>query len=167
MASEFASHVSPISLFNIDAKIKLNNSSFFKEVKQATKGMTFGLSFDKWWDGHHLDTYSKIQANPKLLTPERAAIFNKGNRARSLTRKVTVGLLGGSVAGALAFGHDHPLTKTSNLGLSAGATALGAGVAVNYGKSIGNSMVGRGMAAGILGFSAINLSRKGDQMGPF
>lgn len=144
----------------------------------VAKSIPMGKRMSAYFNGYNMDDIVPSGVRGVARMDRHSALYSQVAAKRALTRKVTAGVLGAATIGTLAFGRDNIVSEGGISGTAIGATGLAAGGIASLGAkrtitsakgvktAIANPFAAAGAAA-LVGFSAINMYRSGDQWGPF
>jgi len=174
--AQFVEHMSPISMFNIEQTKKLgadavnitlqrnsNPAQWAKRVARhkASSEIPLGARVQGYFNG--INPANMVQAADVTSTD----LFKKVAAQRATTRRMTVGVLGAATIGSLALGRGNAVTEGGTAGVTAGGVGLAASGIAAVGHRMGNNAVGGAGAAALVGWTALNMYRSGDNWGPF
>lgn len=149
----------------------------------ASKAIPFGKRLSAYFNGYNMDdlTQSGARGISRMERPAGSLskkLYSQVAAKRAMTRRVTAGVLGAATVGTMVFGRDNIVSEGGLSGTTLGLTGLAAGGMASLGSkrtitsargistSVANPFA-TGGAAALVGFTALNMYRSGDQWGPF
>lgn len=178
-AANLINDLSPISLFNMQQARKLGADLAHMPMPKA-RGMSgrkfraemaghlpFGDRIKAYWNGYNLEDMVR---NGRLNKPRMAikgGYYEKVAAQRATTRRVAMGVLGSATLGTLAFGSNNAISAFGQMGLTGAATTVAAGGMAEFGSVKGSPRMGAAAGGALLGWTALNALRAGDNIGPF
>lgn len=169
--------LSPIRLFNMQQARKLGDNLAGHAMPRALpRGIdrarryrmahSFGDRVSDWLGGHFQDDL----AGPRLKKIRKGTVsevYKRAAASRAMQRRTAVGVLGAATIGSMVFGPDNGISAGANAAITVGGVSVAAAGIAEGGMRAGRPATGALGAAGLVGWTALNMYRSGNNFGPF
>jgi hypothetical protein len=187
-AEKYIDNINPIRMFNMQQGHKLRadlGGSYSRRVGPAMLGRTTraragrqsvptGKRIQAYFNGYNMDDLSGLPEHGNMMSMSRMeragsrghSLYAKVAAKRAGVRRVSAGILGAATVGTMVFGRDNLVSEAGISGVSLGGVGLASAGIAELGHRSGHGRAGAMGAAALVGWTALNMYRSGDNWGP-